>query len=289
MTVIKDADQSTSSRVSLGLKCGQCIHLSGVPTFERPCIQLGKTSFADACPSFTPDMIQISVVKKSHMAALAAITEGMSRPQMGIFAFVFRNIDHVKKARCQFGEQVVFSLGGDFLECYVRGFIIGADRTGTQVYISSDFEGMNVESAMLTLMRSSIMTMVEFAKHRKTLIANDRLVEPKFDKGSRKRTTLQRLKMTADERAIFRELLKSKPDDYVPPNLDTVPARWLDERTVESLVDSRTQKGGKRDSINSIGNSGTSGKATKEGFKIQRYSDKTGGSGGASAGKSRRK
>lgn len=273
MTVIKDAAHSTNSRVSLGLKCGQCIHLTGVPTFERPCIQLGKTTFADACPSFTPDMVQISVVKKNHMAALANITLGMSRPQLGIFAYVFRNIDHIKKARCQFGEQVVFSLGGDFLECYVRGFIIGADRTGSQVYISSDFEGMNVESAMLTLLRTSIMTMAEFAKHRKSLIANDRLTEPKFDKGSRKRTTLQRLKMTADERSIYRELLKTKPDEYVPPSLDTVPARWLDERTVESLVDSRTQKGGKRDTINSSGTN-SSGKASKEGFKIQRYADK---------------
>jgi hypothetical protein len=284
MTVIKDAAHSTNSRVSLGLKCGQCIHLTGVPTFERPCIQLGKTTFADACPSFTPDMVQISVVKKNHMAALANITLGMSRPQLGIFAYVFRNIDHIKKARCQFGEQVVFSLGGDFLECYVRGFIIGADRTGSQVYISSDFEGMNVESAMLTLLRTSIMTMVEFAKHRKSLIANNRLVEPKFDKGSRKRTTLQRLKMTADERSIYRELLKTKPDEYVPPSLDTVPARWLDERTVESLVDSRTQKGGKRDTINS-GSTSSSGKASKEGFKIQRYSDKKSGGGRTSTRK----
>jgi hypothetical protein len=106
------------------------------------------------------------------------------------------------------------------------------------------------------------MDMKAFAKHRKRLIAEGRIAEPKTTKGSVKRTTLQCLKMTSEERALYRKQLATKPDDYVPPTLDTVPAKWLDNRTVEKLQDPRKKT--------------RKGKMTDAGFTIQRYTDKPG-------------
>jgi hypothetical protein len=100
----------------------------------------------------------------------------------------------------------------------------------------------------------------KFTKHRKTLVSEGRIAEPKA-KGSVKRTVLQCLKMTSDERALYRKQLATKPDDYVPPTLDTVPTKWLDNRTVENFKESnrKTRKG----------------KTTNDSFSVQRYSNKS--------------
>lgn len=256
--IVKDAKVS-SNRVSLGLKCGDCLHLTGTAAFEKPCAQLGKTSFAEACPNFTPELNKISIVKKGQLGVLSDIAKTLSQNQARLFAYVFRNIDFIKKSGFDFGEEVVFSLGGDYLECYVRGRVIGADRAATQVYISSDFEGLNGESCMLTLLRPSVLSLAKFAKKRKALILEGRIAEEKFAAGSRKRTTLQCLKMTPDERAVYRQTLSTKPDEYVPPSLDTVPANWLDNRFIEKLIDSKKPTSKKTQS----------GKGTKYGFNLQ--------------------
>jgi hypothetical protein len=230
------------------------------------CSQLGKSSFSEACPSFTPNLFKISLVKKGHLETMAELFRELTPQQSRLLAYTFRNIDFIKRAGYEFGETVVFSVGGDFLECYVRGFVIGADRSGEQIYISSDFESLNGDSCMLTLLPSSVMNMEAFAKHRKRLIAEGRIAEPKPAKGAMKRTTLQCLKMTSEERALYRKQLATKPDDYVPPTIDTVPAKWLDGRMVEKLQDSRKKTTRK-------------GKTTDAGFTIQRYADKPGKTG----------
>lgn len=238
--LLKDVKES-SNRVSLGLKCGECMHLTGVAAFEKPCSQLGKTSFAEACPSFTPDLRTISIVKKGHIAQFAELAQMLSQPQTRLFAYVFRNVDLIKKSGFEFGEEVVFSLGQDYLECYVRGRVIGADRAATQVYLSSDFEGLNGESCMITLLRPSVMKMADFLKHRAELISKGRIAEPKPSTGSVKRTTLQCLRMSADERALYRKQLQTKPDEYTPPSIDTVPQSWLDGRLLEKVVTSKAE------------------------------------------------
>lgn len=270
--IVKDATES-SNRVSLGMKCSDCIHLTGPAAFEKPCIQLGKTSFAEACPSFSPDLLKVSVVKKGQLADLAKMVQSLSQPQTRLFAYVFRNIDLIKKSGFEFGEEVVFSIGQDYLECYVRGRVIGADRAATQVYISSDFEGLNGESCMLTLLRPSVMSMSEFAKHRKELILKGRIAEPKLAQGSVKRTTLQCLKMSPEQRALYRKQLATKPDDYVPPNLDTVPSNWLDNRFVERVISTRTE----------ANKSTKSSRGNKDGFTLKRYADKPSKTGGPRA------
>jgi hypothetical protein len=267
--IVKDATES-SNRVSLGLKCGDCTHLAGPAAFEKPCIQLGKTSFAEACPNFTPDLMKISIVKKGHLGQLAELAQALSQNQTRLFAYVFRNIDLIKKSGYEFGEEVVFSIGGDYLECYVRGRVVGADRAATQVYISSDFEGLNGESCMLTLLRPSVMNMTQYAKKRKSLILEGRIAEPKFGAGSRKRTTLQCLKMTPEERALYRQTLATKPDEYVPPSIDTVPSNWLDSRMLDRMIDS---KGAAKKAVSKT--TLKSGRSTKDGFNLQGHTNAT--------------
>lgn len=270
MTIVKDATDS-SNRVSLALKCGDCTHLTGPAAFEKPCMQLGKTSFAEACPSFTPDLIKISIVKKGHLIGLRDIVRDLTRSQIMLLAYEFRNIDLIKKSGYEFGEEVAFTIGGDYLECYVRGYVIGADRAATQVYLSSDFEGLNGQGCFLTLLRPSVMNMTQFTKKRKSLILEGRIAEPKFEAASRKRTTLQCLKMTPAERAVYRQTLATKPDEYTPPSLDTVPSNWLDSRMLDRVIDSKGSKAKKPTPA-----AKTIGRGTKDGFNLQGHTNRAG-------------
>lgn len=224
-------EDSKTSRVSLALKCGDCIHLDGVPAFEKKvCSALGREKYSEACPAFTPQMTKVSLVRKQDLSALASIAARLSQQQTRLFAYIFRNIDFVKKAGLEFGQEVAFSIGGYYLECFVRGFVIGASRDGQHVYLSSDFEGLNNESALVTMPRDSLYDHSEFVRVRKDLIKEGRINEPQPTTGSRKRTVLQVLRMTPEERSAYRALLSTKPIEYTPPTLDAVPASWLDSR-----------------------------------------------------------
>lgn len=272
--LIKDGVE-TNNRVSLGLKCGECIHLQrGPAAFEKRCIELGKASFSDACPSFTPDLVSLSFIKKGHMDVLSEIFNAIMPKQARLLAYTFRNIDFIKRTGFEFGEQVVFSLGADHLECFVRGRVIGADRTGEQVYLSSDFETLNSGSAFMTILRPSVLSMKEFQKKRKQLIVEGRIAEPRAAKNSARRTVLQCLKMTVEERALYRKTLASEPEKYVPPNLDTVPTRWLDARELKPLVDPKSRLLKTKQGVK-----------TNEGFSVRRYDAKTNAGAGTKAAK----
>lgn len=260
--LIKEGTE-TNNRVSLGIKCGECLHFQrGPAAFEKKCIELGKASFSDACPQFTPDLTAVSFIKKGHLSVLGEIFNSLQPKQARLLAFTFRNLDFIKRAGFEFGEQVAFSLGGDHLECFVRGFVIGSDRTGDQLYLSSDFETLNGGSAFMTVLRSSVLSMKDFAKKRKQLIANNRIAEPRAPKTSSKRTVLQCLKMTTEERSLYRNSLNNDPHQYVPPSLDTVPQRWLDGRELRVIVDPKNPGIKKR------------GVKTNESFSVQRYDTK---------------
>lgn len=255
-------DASGTNRVSLGMKCGDCTHLEkGPAAFEKLCSQLGKTGFSAACNAFTPDYMKITVLRKGELETLAKLVAGIGPSQMKLFAYAFRSVDFLKKAGFQLGQEVVFSIGGDYLDCFVRGSAWAADPGATQVYIISNFENLNGDNCFLTLMRTSVFTLEAFKKKRKQLIADGRVNEPKPTKS--KKTTLQCLKMTREERADYRKTLNTRPDDYVPPTLDTVDSNWLDNRVVKKLIDPVIKKE-KR----------TTGVTSDAGFKVTRYTDK---------------
>lgn len=259
--LIPDAT-GTNNRISLGMKCGDCIHLEkGPATFEKLCSQLGKTGFSSACASFTPDYMEIASISKMGLAGFAKLVAGVSQRQIRLVNMGLRNVDFVKKSGFEFGQEVVFSIGGDYLDCFVRGNVLACDSAASKVYLTSDMEGLNNGACFLTLLRPSVYSLDTFKKKRKSLIAEGRINEPKSTKS--KKTTLQCLKLTRQERADYRKTLSTKPDDYVPPTLDTVDSAWLDSRVVKRLIDPVIKKE-KR----------TTGVTSDAGFKVTRYTDK---------------
>jgi hypothetical protein len=58
----------------------------------------------------------LAVVKKKHHSTLAEIFKELSQPQLRLLGYACRNADLVKKSGFELGEEVVFSLGQDYLE-----------------------------------------------------------------------------------------------------------------------------------------------------------------------------
>lgn len=224
---IKKNIQSKPNRVSLGMKCGECIHFSKGPRkFERLCVQMGIENFADACPEFTPDMTVLASVSVDHMRELARISQQLTQAQMRLFAFTFRNLDYIKKTGYSFGDTVVFSLdGSEYLESYFRGTVIGASKNGMLIYLASSLEELNETNCFLSLYTKSVMPVKKFTKHRRQLIAEGKIRCPNTK--SRK-TAIEYLNMTEDQLAALQRTLKVAPDTYEPPTLDKAPKAKLD-------------------------------------------------------------
>lgn len=267
-----EATEGSANRVSLGLKCGDCVFLnSGMKRFEQPCGMLGQEPFSHACPEFSPDMRPLMKVATMDIHALAEITGRMSQNQLRLMAYVFRNMDFIRKTGLTFGQPVLFSLDGkDYLENYFRGVIVGASKDGRTVYITSDLEQLNKSQCMLTLMRSEIKTVEEFRTHHAFLVKKNRLRSPVPNKYSERKTLLQLLKLTTGEYQLYLQTLTVKPDSYVPPTIDAVPTHWLDSRMLDNSIKRKT-RAPERDDTSTP--EGRQAKPAAKTFKIVRYED----------------
>jgi hypothetical protein len=240
----KRDSEDTNNRVSLGLRCGECIHFQAGPRkFEKLCVELGQEAFSHACPEFTPAMNKLAAAPLMDMRALADITAKLNQPQLRLLAYTFRNMDFIRKAGLTFGQTVVFSIDGkDYLENYFSGIVVGASKDGQTVYVTSDLESLNKANCMLTLSINSIKTLEKYAKHRDVLIKKKRVRAPVPNTYSERRTILQLLKMTKGEYALYLETITHVPKEYQPPSLDAVPADWLDSRQLDAVERKKSRK-----------------------------------------------
>lgn len=264
--------EGSTNRVSLRLTCGSCQFFnSGIKRFEQPCSMLGQEEFSAACREYVPDMRPLMNVKTMDIEALASILGRMSQRQIELMAYVLRNAKDIKKTKLEFGQTVVFSIDGqDYIENYFSAVVIGASRDGRTVYLSSDLNELNQAQCMLTMMRSSVLSLEEFHdKHRK-LITRGRLRAPS-NQYSQRKNILQLLRLSETERKDYMERLKTKPDTYQPPNIDVVPQHWLDKRMLDNSLRKRNRDPEKDNGKTPEGRAAT--KPAKKVFKIARYED----------------
>lgn len=229
---------TNSNRVSLELKCSECLHFArGPKRFERLCSQLGVEPFAPACAEYCPDMSFLAKVDKKHIQYLAEIASMLSQPQLRLMAYVFRNADFIKKAGFVYGQEIVFSINGhDYLDCYFRGLVIGASKNGRTLYLSSSLENLNPENAFLSLPKTSVMTMQKFKEFRKKLIEKDRLAVPIFKWSMlKRRSILELLRLSPEQISILKKQLVEKPMQYEVPSMDSAMPEWLDNRQAGTI------------------------------------------------------
>lgn len=222
----KTAEAST--RTSLETKCGDCLHHQGVPHFDKPCAANGVKKFAKPCDAFFPNVPSLTRMECDTIKTIGDVLNNCDGSQSRVISVLLARGDWFRKAKVQFGQMVVFCMGTDYLSNYVRGYVIGVTRDGEEVFISSSLENLNgKKNAMIRLMRDSVLTLDEFESRRKQLIRNNQVVEVGR---SAKPSTLDVMRMPAKQLAEYRRALTEKPNEYVPPSMETVPSHWFDNR-----------------------------------------------------------
>jgi len=233
-------EPATSNKVSLETKCGECMHFkTGPAQFEKICSDLGVKAYALPCNSFFPDVLALNKLDSSTILKIKEVMQGCTASQAKIVAFVLSRKAWLEKSKFNFGDVVYFCLGQNYLCNYIKGYVIGSTKNGEELFAVSDIEGIQKTNAKIRLMRSSALNEVEFEKVRKALIKKDQILEPST---RLKPSTFDTLRMSKKQYQEFLGTLQRKPDDYIPPTIDSVPTKWIDKRVSLKLVDPAVAK-----------------------------------------------
>lgn len=237
MTVIEHT-KAADKKHGHELRCGDCIHFKtgpAHPNYPGLCKDNGKKTYTPICQVFTPDVTVLKNVATDTLVKVASIVNVCTAQQMRILAHVFGRKSWFDNAGLKWGEQMYFAVGDkNYLSNIVRGYLISVSRSGDELVLVSDMEGLQKKQATARMMRSSVMTQTQFEKLRKQLIKNDRIFAPS-SRGIP--SVMEILKMNKKQLAVYQKTLQNQPDNYVPPTIDTVPSKWLDKRVMKSIVD----------------------------------------------------
>lgn len=226
-----------SARTLPGIQCRSCIHHSRVPHpqvgVKKTCDKIGILPSGDApAVCFRPDVLAIVEVDHSWIEHLRQFHKNTNPRLTQVMAHTLLNTQMLSRLKLEFGQRVAFCIGSDFLQNYFRGVVLAATPDGEFVYVSSSLSPGSANT-MLTLLRSSLLTKDQWLKKKQQLIKQNRVQEPRTR--SNRPTLFEELEMPRAEWLRYRESLVTKPEDYKPPSLDSVPQHWLDKRRLLSI------------------------------------------------------
>lgn len=220
-----DKKNDQASRISLSIKCQDCIHYKQGPAyFEKKCSELGILPKAKACSAFTPNMYILSKVGEETVADLGSLARELKPSQLRILAFVFANMSLLRKHKLKFGQPVYVNLSSpfqDYLDCYFKGYVVGVSKEGDAIYVTSSLKKKSKSgNTLLSILPSSILTKKKFKARAKKLIRRGRAKLPKAETRS----------LAWKNRPVPPKKEEDLPDylKYEVPTLDTAPDSWWD-------------------------------------------------------------
>lgn len=242
MSLIENKD--AGKKHGTELRCGDCIHFKtgpAHPNYGKLCSELGKKVFSPICPVYEPDVTALKSIGQGTLITLANVLQECSSKQTRILSHLLTRKARFEAAGLRFGQTLYFCLGMQYLSSIVSGKLIAVSRTGHELTLVSDMDGLQSTQATATVLRSSVMTEEQFLKLRKQLIQSDRVLEP-ATRGHP--STLEQLRMTKKQIRAYHATLVKNPNEYEPPSIDSVPIEWLDKRVMETLgKDKKKRKG----------------------------------------------
>lgn len=204
-------------RATIGIKCGDCIHFKRMEKFGKPCSELGKKHFADAPDCYSPDVYLMAKHTPDILYQLALLMKDFTAQETRVYLSLLRKSKTFEKAKLKFGQPVYFSISGDYLGNYYRGFVLDVTSSAPQnVFVTSDLRKTQRNNPMIgAFMRDSILTIGEFKKRKLKLQKQGRLVDPK---------------PTFSATVNKSELANI---DYQPPSMETAPQEWFDKQAAK--------------------------------------------------------
>jgi len=223
-------EDRANSKLVIGVKCGECIHHKlGPAVFEAKCSELGVKAYAKACPQFTPNLFKIAGLPLDFIKSLGIAAKELEPQSIRILSYIFKNMDYIHRHGFKFGQPVFFRIEDkttkvDYLSNYFKAYVISVAVDGSVVYLAGSLNKAS-QNSLLSLMKSSILTLAQFSKIRQKLIEAGRITPESAKKGYRHPLFIA-AKKTKDPK-VFK--------DYTPPTIDTVPTSWFETKRPKRL------------------------------------------------------
>lgn len=203
------------------------------------CKENGKKPYSPICIGFAPDYTALQTVETTTLKTLATVLAKCTAQQTRILSHLLMRKQQFDTAGYRFGQPIFFCIGELYLSNVVCGYLLSVDKKHDGMVLVSDMEALQRKQAIVRLIGDKVWTEEQFYKLRTKLIREDKVIAP-FQRNVP--NVLDQLKMTKAQLAEYHETLQTKPNDYAPPTIDSVPSSWLDRRVLKSLVNSRTDK-----------------------------------------------
>lgn len=216
----------SKSKVTLGVRCGSCIHYNSVRLFEQPCSQLGVSRNQVSPNCYKPNVSASRNIPLNTILNIGRLTKDLDVLDLQYLSFVFLNASQLQDTPFKFGQPVYVCLGENYLSHYFSGYVTGVAYSGEHIIVSSMVEDSS-ENTSLMLYPESVLTKSQFAKIKARLIAAGR-IERKLGESERNNLPIAVLIKDGKYEPKAKVL-----DDYIPPSLDTAPAAWHKKQEAE--------------------------------------------------------
>lgn len=197
-------DAATARESNIKLRCGDCMHFKGTahPIYGQPCAENGVRAGATAPSCYTPNMSLFRNISPEAVQTLATMVSGMTAQQQRITMGLFRSASSLERMNLKFLQTVYFSMGGDCLQNYYRGYVFSAGpEKNTVIVVGQDYIKAHSTACVAQLLRESVIT----SKKKFNAIKN-RLIEAG--------------QLTRLPPKVQAQIIK---DDYEPPTFETSP------------------------------------------------------------------
>ena len=220
--------KSTTRKLRIGMKCGDCLHYTKISKFEDVCCKLGVSKKTNAPDCFHPDYYRLSSNKTPEKVNdIAKVVSSLRPAQLRILAFTLtKTANHLKNFGFYFGQRVYFTLGRDYLSHYFKGYVIGVNTENNTLIVTARLNKDN-HSTVGQFIADSLYSSKDFKKKKKSLMDKGRLVMPNTDKKYLSKLPIGELIGADGSLPKFEE--KKTDFDYEPPTLDCAPKEWFDK------------------------------------------------------------
>lgn len=235
---MQKSSNKSDKKVRLGMKCGDCMHYVKTPKFEKVCCELGVRDKANAPDCYSPDFYKLNTKDKDKVSKIGYLIKDLKPSQLRILAFTLaRTSKLIHEHNLKFGQTVYFSLGGEYLSHYFKGFVTGANDDFIVVSAT-----LNKSKTVTTgqFYRSSLLTKDEFKKKKRELAEKNRLVMSPEEKSKYKNLPIAEL---IDKHGKVPFNAKKDDFEYEPPTLDSAPQEWFDRSQEKNRKKRKKSKG----------------------------------------------
>ncbi len=223
----------------LRVNCGTCIHHKKLPLYSnKPCIEHGVEEYALAPNCYKTDVLKlVEGTPPEFVAHLGRGLKDLAPETVLALAYTMAtSASLVRKTGLQFGQPVYFSLGGDYVTHYFKGYVVSCNDDGT-INIASRLNAAT-ENTLLRLLGESLLMKSQWRKKLEILVASNRI---KLDRTEKERRSWV-AEILSYEGTIEIDRSKKVLIDYEPPTLDTAPETLIELAKQTTSKKSKTPK-----------------------------------------------